>query len=293
MTGAATHAPQLLTLPLTHWRGAWGLDGAAALALGLYAWGVRRCRTWPAARSAAFAGGVACALVALQSGIDAFDDRLLSVHMVQHMLLLLLVPLLLLAGRPQTLALRALAPRRRRSLARALVSLRALSSPYVGLSIFSVVLLAWHVPALYEATLSHPLLHELEHALLLLAGLSFWSPLLDADPLASRRIGGLGRIAYLLAAMPSMALLGAYLNRAATLVYPAYRAPARALGVSAIADQQQAAAIMWVGGGFFIAVVGLWIAMSAISAEERRQRAREHHALGAQAIDGATLGPGP
>jgi putative membrane protein len=292
VTVAGDRAPQLLALPFTHWQSAWGIDAAAMLALALYAWGVRRCRTWPAARSLSFAGGVASTIVALQSGVAAYDDRLLSAHMLQHMLLLLLAPLLLLAGRPQTLALRALAPARRRALARALVVLRALGGPVVAVVAFSLVLLLMHLTPFFSATLAHPLLHDLEHVLLIGVGLLFWTPLLDADPLASRRLGGLGRVACLLAAMPSMALVGAYLNRANAVVYPAYAAPARALHVSAVADQQQAGAIMWVGGGFFLIVVGLSLAMSAMSAEERRQAARERHSLGAEAVERATWSAG-
>jgi cytochrome c oxidase assembly factor CtaG len=102
-----------------------------------------------------------------------------------------------------------------------------------------------------------------------------WWPLLDGDPVPAHRLGGLGRIVYMLAAMPAMALVGAYLNRHPSLVYPAYGPPARALGISAVVDQQQAGAIMWVAGSAIMTAVGLWSALSALVAEERRQQARE------------------
>jgi putative membrane protein len=175
------------------------------------------------------------------------------------------------------LALRALAPRRRAALIRALERTRSLATPYVCLALFATVLLATHLATFYEATLRHAVLHEAEHALYLAAGLALWWPLLDGDPVPARRLGGLARLVYLLASMPAMALVGAYLNRATSVVYPAYAAPARALGVSAVIDQQQAGAIMWVGGSSFMVAVGLWVAMAALLAEERRQRARERH----------------
>ena len=75
--------------------------------------------------------------------------------------------------------------------------------------------------------------------------------------------------------MMPMALVGAYLNRHATSFYPAYDAPARALGISALDDQAQAGAIMWVVGGVIMTAVGLWAAMAAMVAEERRLVARE------------------
>ena len=117
--------------------------------------------------------------------------------------------------------------------------------------------------------------------------------LLGVDPLPTRRLGGVGRVVYLLGAMPAMAAVGAYLNRAPAVVYGGYAAPARALGVSAVADQQQAGAIMWVGGSTFVIVVGLCVAMAAMIGEERRQSARERRARAAQRLREDAIGSGP
>ncbi|HLH13758.1 MAG TPA: cytochrome c oxidase assembly protein [Solirubrobacteraceae bacterium] len=265
-------APNLLALPFEHWESEWAIDAEAAVACALYAWGVLRVRRWRAVWCCSFLAGVGIVLVALQSGVDAYDDRLLSDHMVQHMLLLFAAPPLLLLGRPVTLALRG---PRRHALARVLIRARPLTNPYVLVPVFSLVLLLTHLTGFYEVTLRHQLVHDFEHAIFLAVGLLFWTPLLDANPLATRRLGGVGRLVYVLAAMPAMAAIGAYLNRSPTLVYPAYGPPARALGVSALADQAQAGAIMWVGGGVTLVAAGLYLAMAAMSAEERRLQARE------------------
>jgi cytochrome c oxidase assembly factor CtaG len=266
-------APSLPSLLVSHWEINWPLDVQAALVAALYVWAATRGRSrWPWPRTVAFATGIGCVVVALQSGVDAYDERLLSAHMVQHMLLLLLAPLLLLAGQPVILVLRA-APRDGRvRLARALAGLRALTRPAVCLGAFSVVLVASHIPAFYDATLRSPLLHGTEHTLYLLAGLLLYWPLLAPDPAPSRRLGGLGRLIYMLAAMPAMALIGAYLNRHPTLVYAAYGAPGRALGISPVADQAQAGAVMWVLGSVIMTTVGIWTALAGLSAEERRQQ---------------------
>jgi cytochrome c oxidase assembly factor CtaG len=216
--------------------------------------------------------GIGCVLVALQSGIDAYGDRLLSVHMVQHMMLLLVAPVLLLAGQPVLLALRALRPGGRGRLARALVRTRPLTRPAACLVAFGVVLLGTHLPAFYDATLRHPLLHDVEHVLYLLAGLLLYWPLLGGEPVPSKRLGGLGRLIYMLAAMPAMALVGAYLNRHAGLLYAPYGPPGRALGVSPVADQAQAGAIMWVAGSMIMTAVGIWSGLAELAAEERRQQ---------------------
>jgi putative copper resistance protein D len=279
-------APVLPTLLWHDWAAAWSLDVALALVAVLYLAAVRRVRTpWPKRRTAAFLAGLAAVLVALQSGIDGFDDRMLSDHMVQHLLLLELAPLLLLAGRPGLLALRG-APREVRLVAiRRLDGLRPLTHPVSCLAIFSVVVLATHLPGFYDATLHEPVLHEAEHGLYLTAGLLMWWPLVDADPLSRRRLDGFARLAYAIAAMLPMTLLGAYLDRAPRVVYGAYELPARSLGISAIADQQQAGAIMWVLGSTLMIAAGLWQAMAAMVDEERRLQVRERRLAPPMAAD--------
>ncbi|HET7050822.1 MAG TPA: cytochrome c oxidase assembly protein [Solirubrobacteraceae bacterium] len=273
--------PSLPSLLVSHWHPTGVPDLAAAAAAALYLGGMARFHTrWPPRRTAAFLCGLACIVVATDSGIGAYDDQLLSVHMVQHMLLLVVAPLLLLAGRPVILALRALPARRRRALAAVLYRLASVTRRAVCLVTFSAVLVVTHLPAFYDATLRHPAVHNAEHALYLIAGLLLWWPLLDADPVPAHRLTGLGRLVYLLATMPPMAIVGAYLNRHPTLLYPPYGPPARAMGISAVVDQQQAGAIMWVAGSAIVIAVGLWVTIAALVAEERRQQAREAHAIG-------------
>jgi len=269
-------------LVVSHWRLEPGLTAALALYGALYLWAAHRTGSrWPIRRTLAFMAGLLSIVIALESGIDSYDDRLLSVHMVQHMILLMLAPLLLLAGQPALLALKALpSARSRRRLAHILRSTGRVCGPVQCLVLFSNVVVLTHLPGFYDATLRHPALHDLEHLLYLASGLLLWWPVLDLEPAPGRRLGGLGRLIYMLAAMPAMALVGAYLNRHPTLVYPAYRSPAHALGANPLTDQAQAGAIMWVAGTMVMTAVGLWVAVSALLAEERRQRAREQRVLG-------------
>jgi cytochrome c oxidase assembly factor CtaG len=214
-------------------------------------------------------------LVALQSGIDGFDDRLLSVHMVQHLVLLELAPLLLVAGRPTLLALRAAPPGARKQLARGLARVRAMTAPAPCLAMFALVVLVTHLPVFYDATLRSAPLHALEHGLYVSAGLLLWWPLLDGDPAPRLRLDGLGKLIYLVVAMVPMALIGAVLSRDSSLAYAAYAQPAHLLGVSAVIDQQEAGALMWVAGGMVMVAGGLWQAVATMVADERRQTARE------------------
>src|SRR5947209_19722846 len=99
-------APSLPSLVVSHWQPQWGPSVLGSVAAGIYLSATLRLGAgWPARRTISFLGGILCVLVALDSGIGGFDDRLLSAHMVQHMLLLLLAPLLLMAGQPLLLAL--------------------------------------------------------------------------------------------------------------------------------------------------------------------------------------------
>ena len=274
------------SLLVSHWELSASVVAPLLAVVGLYLIAVRRLGgRWPLRRTMLFFGGLACVLAALQSGIDSYDDQLLSIHMVQHLLLLLLAPLLLLGGKPWVLALAALPPDNRTSVARALARTRPYTGPVPSLALFTVVVALTHLPSFYDATLRHPPLHYAEHALYLLAGLLMWSPIVGGDPAPRRRLSGLGRLVYLIVAMLPMGLIGAYLNRHPTLVYTPYGPPAHALGISALTDQAQAGAIMWVLGNTVMVAVGLWSAVAAMVAEERRQAARD-----ARAPD-ATLGP--
>jgi cytochrome c oxidase assembly factor CtaG len=203
---------------------------------------------------------------------------MLSVHMVQHMLLLLVAPLLLLGGRPVILALRALHHERRRGAARLLARLRPVTRPGTCLAVFSAVVIGAHVPPFFEAAVGNAVFHAGEHVLFVFAGLLLWWPILDGDPVRGQRLGGLGRLVYVLVAMVPMTVVGAYLDRNPSLVYSSYAAPAHALGISALGDQAQAGAIMWVAGGGVIIAAGLWAAMAALVEEERRQRVRDGRA---------------
>ena len=280
-------APSLPTLIVSHWALNPSVLVPALGSAALYGLGVRRSGArWPIRRTASFLAGIAGVIVALQSGIDAYDDQMLSVHMVQHMLLLVVAPPLLLGARPVVLALRTLAPSSRSAFASLLDRTRPYTSPTPALAFFGAAVVFTHLPSFYDATLRQPALHYTEHAIYLVAGLLMWSPLLDADPAPRRRLNGIGKLVYLIVAMMPMALVGAYLNRHATLVYPPYASPARALGISALDDQAQAGAIMWVAGNIAMVVVGLWAAVAAMVAEERRQIARESRGASLATSDG-------
>lgn len=248
-----------------------------------YLAGARRVRRgWPRRRTAAFLAGLGVLAFASQSGIDAWSQRLLSVHMVEHLLIIAPAALLLTAGAPVTLALRSLPRRGRAGLLALLHSApaRALTHPVSTLCLFAAVVLGTHVPAVYDAALRDPAVHGAEHAAYLWAALLLWAPVVAADPLP-HRLSAAGHLGYLLAAMVPMSAVGAWLISSDAVAYPTYLAPARRLGVSALGDQRAGATIMWLGGTLVLVGATLVAAWAALLREERRARAREERLGGA------------
>lgn len=261
-----------------------GLTFALLCSVALYLGGVRRTRRhagtgWPLWCTGVFMGGLAAVALALESGLDGYAELLLSIHMVQHLVLVLVAAPLLLAGAPVTLALRACSPAWRKDLARVLHSrtARTLAHPAVGLATIGGSMLATHLTPLYGWTLEHPIVHAGEHMLFLGCGLLFWAVLIAPGP-PVRRLDGLGRVVYLLLGMPLMSVVGVILETDPAPRYHQYLAPAHRLGISALSDQRLAGALMWIAGTLLMGVVALGAAWHAMVAEEHRATAREAYA---------------
>ena len=210
---------------------------------------VARQRT--AAQSLCFLAGVVLLLLDLVSPIDTLGDTyLFSAHVLQHFLLALIIPPLWLLGIPQTVAERAL---RKPGIAR---TERVLSRPVLAWSLGVGAMLAWHIPALFNAALASDALHIFQHLSFLVTGAIFWWPVLS--PLEPRRLPPLAAIVYLFSACTACSLLGAVLTFTPPGWYPAYRNPADHLGIlreiragwglDPRTDQQLGGMLMWVPG---------------------------------------------
>ncbi len=269
------------------WLGEWSLDPAVlttALLAVLYALGASRTVTPARAvrvqrlRDVAFYTAVAVLVLALSSPIDSYSDRLFWVHMVQHILLMLVAAPLFVLARPWVRLWRALPLGLRRPLARGLIQsrpaapLRAFSrlagSPGGALALFTVVLLGWHVPVLFEATLESEAVHVLEHLLFLAVAVVFFKHLIPSPPLRAP-LGDAGRALFAVAGMTVGWVLAVVLAVAPSPLYPHYaQLASRPGGISALADQQLAAGVMWVPGSITFLVLVLihvhrWLAAPA------------------------------
>jgi putative membrane protein len=194
-------------------------------------------------RAVLFLLGVGIAAAALISPLDRVaETRLLSAHMLQHVLVGDLVPaLLLLAVRGPLLFFILPAPALRRL--RRLRALGVLLRPAVALAVWAAFLAVWHVPAVYDAALRHPVLHELEHTSFLLGGLLVWAQLID--PARRGAPSGNAKLGYALLLFVCSQALANVLVLSYRPLYPAYAGPAgRPFGLSAIGDQDAAGLVM-------------------------------------------------
>ena len=175
--------------------------------------------------------GLVCFVVALVSPVDAASDRyLLSAHMIQHILITMVGPPLVLAGLPS-------------GFTRFLP--RFLGNPWLAVTLFNAILLVWHVPALYQATLLDENVHILEHLLFMASAFVFWMPIVG--PLArSRGMSPLVKIGYLAYAGIPPTVIGMTLGLAPFVMYPFYANQPRLFAdVSALGDQQTAGMLMF------------------------------------------------
>jgi cytochrome c oxidase assembly factor CtaG len=205
-------------------------------------------------RAGAYLAGVAILAVALVSPIDALGGVLFSAHMVQHMLLMMAAAPLLALGAPAYIWLWALPVGLRRTLARWWIGRRflrrtvhLLGLPLVIWLVSTLALWLWHVPQLYEAALSHDLVHALEHVSFLWTAWLFWGLVFELCS-HSKMGDGMAILLLFTAAMQS-GILGALITFARLPWYTSYQGTTAAWGLSALADQQLAGVIMWVPAG--------------------------------------------
>jgi putative membrane protein len=219
------------------------LVGVGALAV-LYVLGWRRGRATGSVhrpgygRLTLFTLGLIVILAALVSPIDALGDQLLVMHMVQHILILDIAPILLILGLNKVL----LRPVTRRL---HLVERRVgyLAHPAFAVALYVGLMWAWHVPAMYDVALRNTSVHLLEHACFFTAGALYWWHLLS--PIRTRyRLTGLGPVAYMVVTKLGVGLLGILLAFAPTVIYPYYAGHPHYWGLSPHTDQSMAGLVM-------------------------------------------------
>jgi putative copper resistance protein D len=208
-------------------------------------------RPWPWARSLAFLGGLAAIAIAIDGWPGVYDD-VLPAHMAQHLLLIMVAPPLLVAGRPVTLALHATRNpwhTRVKKVVRSRAA-RAVTWPPFTIALYTVVVAGTHLSPLIAA---QGALHDTEHVAYVVAGYLFFLPVTGSEPI-SWRPSLLGRYVLLVAAMPADVGTGAVL-----LLAPSLGSYGAAWGYTAAA-RQTAGLIMIAGGELIMAAFAVALA---------------------------------
>ncbi|HLJ34977.1 MAG TPA: cytochrome c oxidase assembly protein [Ktedonobacteraceae bacterium] len=277
------NAPVGLHFLLTEWNWQPSIIGGTLLILALYIYAVGpfRERFFPAeqfspGKAIAFVIGVNLIFLSLFSALDELGDRyLFSAHMLQHLILTMVGPPLMLIGIPAWLV---------RPLLRKRVILKigkALTHPVVAFTLFNADLWLWHAPSLYDATLFNDSLHILEHLTFIISGIIFWWPMFSPVEEGLPRLSTGGQVLYLFFGSMPMVLLGAGLTFAPPLYTPYINAP-RVWGLSAATDQQLGGLLMWVPVSLYMIVIMSVLFIRWMQQQERRQyeAEREQDLLG-------------
>jgi len=296
VTGLALHLHDGAVLaPHDLWT-AWSWEPGVVTALGiaavLYARGMSRLRRRSGARirarrreAIAFWAGWSALAVALISPLHRLGESLLSAHMTQHELLMIVAAPLLVLGRPLVVTLWGLPPGWRRTVGgwagRCRPIWRAVARIEVAWLLHAVAIVAWHAPALYQRTMNSDLMHTIQHSSFLLTALVFWWSVLPVSPARGRHGAA---ILSVFSTMIYSGGLGALLTLARVPWYPAYGEAAPLWGLTPLEDQQLAGLLMWVPGGVTYLFATLWIVSAWLQGSEARVVSLERARAGSAAV---------
>jgi cytochrome c oxidase assembly factor CtaG len=245
---------------------------ALSLAYG-YAWRRARLPGQPHppgyGRLVLFAGGVLVLFAALESPIDSISDDVMAIHMVQHILLLDIAPILLILA----LTKGVLRPVTRRVTT---VERRAglLATPAFAVLTYCGLMWFWHVPALYDLALQHSGIHYMEHVCFLFAGGLYWWHLLS--PIRARgRLGGMGPVAYMVSTKLVIGLLGVVLAFAPVCFYSWYQHQPHWWGLTPREDQNLAGLVMALEQSIVMGIALAYLFVRMLTESEREAQRKE------------------
>jgi putative membrane protein len=225
----------------------------------------RRGRPVPWPRLAAFAAGLLTLFVALESPIDTIgEERLFSVHMLQHLLLGDVAALLLVLG----LDGRLLRPLLR---VRVVHRLRVLAHPLVALPLWAVNFVVWHLPVLFDAALRHDAIHALQHTLFVTLGMLVWAALIEPLP-GPAWFAAPWKIPFVLGMWLVMLVLSQVFIWSSHVYYAPYAHDATLWGLSHLSDQKAGGGVMLVESMFTMLPALVWVLLRVLRESETRQQ---------------------
>lgn len=280
---------------LTQWQAAPVVTVSVVAVASLYLWGVARvarrhpARRWPAWRTGIFLAGLAVVVLALQSGIGSYDDVLFWDHMVQHLMLVMVAPPLLIFGQPITLLLHAsrnpLHTWAKRILRSPVASF--LTWPVFGFAAYAAAIVVLHLTAVANLIARNQVAHDGEHIVFLVVGYLFFLPIIGSEPIRWR-LSYPTKLILLFLIMPVDTFTGLVLGygNVGTPGLPATPRPVWA--DTATADLHAGGAAMWVAGDALM--FAMMMIVFLMWSTDSRAESRSHGWL--EAARRATVAPG-
>ena len=242
-------------------------------------------------RLASYTAGILVLALALLSPIDVVSAQLFSMHMVQHLLLVMVAPPLLLLANPFPTFLWALPDRLRAAVAAAFRGIavgsdsggilvrigRKVTAPGSAWLLYLLIFFAWHDGSAYSLALRFESVHGLEHFSFLSAAMLFWWHVIGAAPRLHAKPAPWMRVGYVLAMIPPNMLLGVALAFAEAPIYPYYETVPRLYGLSVMDDQIWGGLIMWIPGSMMYVIAALALLARLLMGAEKQARTRRPH----------------
>lgn len=257
---------------------------------------------WPLSvrwRLVSYLAGLVVMAVALMSPVDVLGGQLFFMHMIQHLLLIMIAPPLLLIANPMATMLWGLPTRARRwvggGLSRALHrespfrhGLRIITTPGVIWLAWVITLVGWHDPNMYNWTLRNDLVHDIEHLSFFLISMASWWRTTAAAPRIHGQLGLMGRIILVMALVPPNMLTGVAIAFAESPIYTYYVDVPRLWNISVMTDQRIGGILMWIPGSMMYIIAALILIAQYLGQEDRKPSLPEK----TWATEEALLAPG-
>lgn len=232
-------------------------------------------------RPVSYIAGLLVIGFALMSPLDVLVQQLFFMHMIQHLLLIMIAPVLLLLPNPMPFLLWGLPTRLRRSAGTAVNKilhkesstgrvLRKMTGPAAVWFIMIAFIVGWHDPNMYNAALGSEFVHDLEHITMFTAGMLFWWTVTGAGPRLHKNMSRPAKVVFVLAAIPPNMALGAALAFSQQPIYSFYSDMPRLWGISVLDDQRLSGIIMWIPGSMMYFMVALALIFMILSGEGRK-----------------------
>jgi cytochrome c oxidase assembly factor CtaG len=282
---------------LTQWQAAPVVTASVIVLAALYLWGVVRvrrehpARPWPRWRTGLFLAGLATIVISLQSGIGTYDDVLFWDHMVQHLMLIMVAPPLLIFGQPLTLLLHASRNPLHTWVKRILRSRVAsfLTWPVFGCAAYAAAIVVLHLTPAANLIARNDVAHEAEHLVFLVVGYLFFLPIIGSEPI-KWRLSYPTKLILLFLIMPVDTFTGLVLGYGHRGTPGLPLGPRPSWAGTATGDLHAGGAAMWVGGDglMFVMMMIVFLMWSTDTRTETRTRGWLESARRATVAPGAT-----